>query len=511
MTTHAINPNTIALTGDLFNHMKNKAIASYQNNLALEVKQDGLQLVEGYKQELLDQGFSNTDIKTFLGYDSENVVLTENQKVIGSALRTTEKVTALENILSVTRGLSSTENFDKKEYMATLKEQIDEAKTVPLTKDGKPDQQYSNMFTQATDWTGYESSRTSLEGVIKTTGKLLTIALAAGIAGGCVGPNDPDPNPNPNPVDNDVTVNFHAYNTNGQRIEMDLFLNGESKGLIPGNNGLAVTLEKDKNYSLKGMGDNTHMAWLLVRENLNGKNIDQKDAVDRDASIKGKNGDIYLIKIPDTWDMESHAEILERRPHDADPAKKGMYALDLKQEQRTDENGNTYMANLPVLVQYNEEGMVGSDYAKSLVLDNMTQTNEAQMRGEFGARQYHQLKTDSDTEDARIDIRFLDIPSNGARHGEFVDETTKEITSFYNKLAGTVEHSKFMTTFQEWFEAHVHKQLDSLLYDGSFINKTQNGDGNDVFSYTDKTKQLIMLNSHFDPNTRYVGGTNITE
>ena len=419
----------------------NQAIG-YALNL-VEAHQEEVNTLENRLEEI---GFSGNDINLFKQYN------------------------ALEQVVDTASSLG--DKLNPEDFVSVFKEQY--GALFQGKKDGKTlDERYKNMFTLAKKELQEENyspkSRITLKNILKIAGMvtlggmILIPTMACG--GKHNGGNGPGPDLNP-----DLTL--HCLNLNGGSvIGAQTIVDGTAYNTT---NGVYTIEDLDIGlHSVDYQHDSVWDAWLFVRTSLSGENIEQKDSLDREARINiTSDTDVYLIKIPKAWDMDTVALYLEER--------NGMYKF----------TGNPPYT-VPVIV-INEYGDITE--AQRVLESNLTQMNNAQIRGNFTSpRVGFEIQTLAP--DPRIDVYFKDIFPQQSIHGELVSDY--QITNTRIELPGAEENTLFSKTLEELFGGITHTEIPDELY-----IKLLNGE-----NYNDLANQVMMCWAQFDEGTHFEGGT----
>lgn len=243
---------------------------------------------------------------------------------------------------------------------------------------------------------------------------------------------------------------------------------------------VSVTLESMW-YNIDFISDAVWDAWLFVRDNLSGANIDQKDAVDRNAEIFLSSGKtLYLIKIPKSWDMDTISPYLG--------GNFGMFKL----------KPTSYPGTIPVVVHKEYSG--DTSEAERVLDSNLTQMNNSQNMGSFDIRiRFERQATESDP---KIDVRLKEGKGiYDASHREHLSGYF--ITNSDIRLPGQAEFVHFSVTLEELFEGITHQSNDDLfiaLLFGNFRTSEV---------YNELAKQVMMVWAHSSPGMKFLGGTSV--
>ena len=212
--------------------------------------------------------------------------------------------------------------------------------------------------------------------------------------------------------------------------------------------------------------------WLIVRNDLNGSNIQQKDIVDTDSSIS-VNADttVYLLKIPKSWDMPGIGNAID------------YYGVGLRK----------FKKNLiPMVVNNLYSG--DASKTKNYINQSSSEFNKSQIRGEFTSERQKTEVSDFNASnpvaDPKAEITIKNIGPFDASHAEYF--TGYEITKTMLELAGNPSYVDFDMIVHEHIQGFTHLENDTImrsLHDGQ--------------SYTKLGKDSVMTYVQFDPATRF--------
>jgi len=282
----------------------------------------------------------------------------------------------------------------------------------------------------------------------------------------------------PKPPEEKPDVTVVCYNLNGVREQ-------GSRVILDGNyydtsNGEVTVKDIAKgSHSFDYEDPDVYSQWLIVRNSLNGTNMQQKDVADTDSNMSiTSDTTVYLLKIPKSWDMSKISNYLEDSLMN-----KGLYKFK--------------NSTIPVV----EKNLYNGDASetKRLIQSNVTQMNNAQKRGEFTAeRQKFDLKdydANNTVPDPKIDIEIKDIGPNDATHGELL--SGNEITNTLIKLQGDVKYIDFDTVVHEMFQGITHTGSNDVimkyLHDGETLNEL--------------AKEVVMVYVNSNPGTKFLTGS----
>jgi hypothetical protein len=265
------------------------------------------------------------------------------------------------------------------------------------------------------------------------------------------------------------SLNIICYTLDGVRDQgANVTIDGVA--YITSNAEVTVKNLTKGSHSVDYEDPDVYSQWLIVRNSLNGENIQQKDVIDTDSNVPvTSDTTLYLLKIPKGWDMNQVANYLDDGS--------GLYKI--------------RASTIPV-VEYDEYNGDLTE-ARRILDSNINQSNSAQKRGEFTIERQKFVKQSS-ASDPKIEVHFQDINSLSASHGELL--SGNEITNTLLKLPGDKKYTYPIITTHEWFQGMTHTGNDDL------IKYLLASDGYSE-TYTDLANKVIMNYVNFDPGTRF--------
>jgi len=276
-----------------------------------------------------------------------------------------------------------------------------------------------------------------------------------------------------------TTTTFFLYKMDGTPGTGKLFINGEEKG----SGTESITIDKlipDTEYTIRCKMEGTHDQWLIIRHELQGQNKVQKDTENTEAIYKhisiNSDSDIYLIKIPNEWDINTYKKYL-------DP----------------DNNGMINIGSPIVRVTLRKDYINGAQ-AEAVVNTLVDEFNKAQITGDFSEpRKKYSIVT---TNNGEINIIFLNIKTSGSHIG--YGQNLNESIVFANiQLPGSDKYTDTNNTLRYWFFGHLAVDPIKLINQRQLINFTTDPIEKSKFELTDYMKRLVLINSQFDTGVRF--------